>query len=77
MQNAISRTYNYVLYIAAFLVAAVVSMVYSTAAFAQGADLGSVAQNKATGAVADAVLVAGVIIGFAVLYKIIRKVTGS
>jgi hypothetical protein len=59
------------------LTACFVMMMLAVPAFAQTGGLGEVARTEATGAVADAVLVAGVIIGFAVLYKIIRKVTGS
>jgi hypothetical protein len=76
MANILQRTNKYILYMAGIVAAFIVTSVYSAAAYAQ-ADLGQVAQQKATGAVGDAVLVAGVIIGFAVLYKIIRKVTGS
>lgn len=77
MQNILDRGRTFGLYLMGLMAALVVSMVLSPAAFAQAAGLGAVAQEKANAAVGDAILVAGIIIGFAVLYKIIRKVTGS
>jgi len=50
------------------------SLVMAVPAFAQG--LGAEAQTAATSGVGDAVLVAGIIIAFAVGYKLVRKVTG-
>ncbi len=49
------------------------SLVLAVPAFA---DLGTQAASAATGGVTDAVVVAGIIVAFAVGYRLIRKVTG-
>lgn len=59
-----------VLAISAFLMVAV-----AVPAFAQSGLAGE-AQSAATTAIAGAAVVAGIVVGFAILYKLIRKVTG-
>jgi hypothetical protein len=56
------------------LFVALMTVLFAVPGFTQG--LGSEAQSAATDGVTKAALVAGVVIGFAILYKLIRKVTG-
>jgi len=68
MLHAIKSSYTYVL---ALIAAFAVSMVLAMSAQAQ--DLGTQAQTAATNAVTAGAVVAGIILGAVILYRIIKR----